>query len=40
MIVYHGSFLVVDKPDVGHSKRYLDFGAGFYVTADQKQAEL
>jgi hypothetical protein len=40
MIVYHGSFIVVDKPDVGHSKRYLDFGAGFYVTADQKQAEL
>jgi hypothetical protein len=40
MIVYHGSYLVVDKPDVNYSKKYLDFGAGFYITADQKQAEI
>jgi hypothetical protein len=39
MIVFHGSFLVVEKPSVGYSKRFLDFGAGFYVTADRKQAE-
>ena len=39
MIVYHGSTLVVDKPSAEHSKRFLDFGVGFYVTADKKQAE-
>ena len=39
MIIYHGSTLVVDKPSVDYSKRFLDFGAGFYVTADIEQAE-
>jgi len=39
MIVYHGSTLIVDKPAADFSKRYLDFGIGFYVTADKKQAE-
>jgi len=40
MIVYHGSYLIVDKPDIGYSKSNLDFGAGFYVTEDKTQAEL
>ena len=39
MIVYHGTTLVVDKPSTNYSKRYLDFGVGFYVTTDKKQAE-
>ena len=39
MTVYHGSALMVDKPSVDYSKRFLDFGVGFYVTADRKQAE-
>lgn len=39
MIVYHGSILVVDKPDVDHSFRPLDFGRGFYVTTVREQAE-
>ncbi|MDR0453695.1 MAG: DUF3990 domain-containing protein, partial [Deferribacteraceae bacterium] len=26
-------------PSANYSKRYLDFGVGFYVTADKKQAE-
>jgi len=39
MIVYHGSTLIVDKPAADFSKRYLDFGIGFYVTADKIQAE-
>ena len=39
MIVYHGSTIKIDKPDVDHSKRFLDFGAGFYTTADRSQAE-
>ena len=40
MTLYHGSVLIVDKPSIGFSKRFLDFGAGFYVTEDQKQAEI
>ena len=38
MIVYHGSTIVVDKPDVEHSFRPLDFGKGFYVTTVREQA--
>ena len=39
MIVYHGSIITVDKPDVNHSYRPLDFGKGFYVTSVHEQAE-
>lgn len=39
MIVYHGSVLELKNPDAGHSKKYLDFGCGFYVTTYQPQAE-
>ncbi len=40
MIVYHGSIVVVDNPDVLHSYRPLDFGKGFYVTTNKTQAEV
>ena len=39
MTMYHGTTLIVDKPSADYSKRYLDFGVGFYITADKKQAE-
>lgn len=39
MIVYHGSVEVIEKPDVNHSYRPLDFGKGFYVTTVKDQAE-
>jgi len=39
MIVYHGSNVIVQKPIVTFSKRFLDFGVGFYITVDKKQAE-
>ena len=39
MIVYHGSFMTVKKPDVEHSFRPLDFGKGFYVTENYEQAK-
>lgn len=29
MIVYHGSFMPVEFPDVLHSRKDVDFGAGF-----------
>lgn len=38
MIVYHGSIQVVQKPDINHSYRLLDFGMGFYVTTVREQA--
>ena len=39
MIAYHGSTSIVKKPDALHSKRFLDFGRGFYVTSYKSQAE-
>ena len=39
MIVYHGSSVVVERPDVLHSYHPLDFGKGFYVTTVYEQAE-
>ena len=39
MIVYHGSTLEIQKPDIRHSKPFLDFGMGFYVTTFREQAE-
>jgi len=38
MIVFHTSTIEVPKPDVVHSRDYLDFGKGFYVTAVKSQA--
>ena len=39
MIVYHGSVDIIEKPDILHSYRPLDFGKGFYVTTVKEQAE-
>lgn len=39
MIVYHGSTVEIKWPDITHSKKYLDFGRGFYVTSFRPQAE-
>lgn len=39
MIVYHGSTEIIEKPDVIHSKKYLDFGRGFYITSFETQAK-
>lgn len=38
MRVYHTSNLIVDKPDVLHSRKHLDFGEGFYLTHLEQQA--
>lgn len=40
MIVFHGSTQIIEKPDVFHSIRNLDFGKGFYVTNVREQAEI
>jgi len=39
MILYHGSNMIVDKPQLIEQNRYLDFGYGFYTTTNKAQAE-
>ncbi len=38
MILYHSSSEVVECPDTVHSRLYLDFGKGFYLTSYYEQA--
>ncbi|MBB6622371.1 DUF3990 domain-containing protein [Clostridium gasigenes] len=39
MIVYHGCTEIIEDPNIKFSKKYLDFGCGFYVTTYKEQAE-
>ena len=39
MILYHGSFVEVARPDLAHSRPNVDFGKGFYVTPIYEQAK-
>lgn len=39
MTVWHGGEVAVPRPDLAHSRRAVDFGAGFYVTPIREQAE-
>ena len=39
MILYHGSDIIVDKPQIREPNRTLDYGAGFYTTTSYSQAE-
>lgn len=38
MILYHGSYIEIDKPDLIHSRDNVDFGKGFYTTPIYEQA--
>ena len=38
MILYHGSNVEVAEPKIVRAMRTLDFGLGFYTTANRKQA--
>lgn len=38
MIIYHGLFIEVSKPDLLHSRDNVDFGKGFYTTPLFEQA--
>ena len=38
MNLYHGSLVIVEKPEIRVSDRYLDFGYGFYTTMNEEQA--
>ena len=39
MKLFHGTNIVIEAPRIIIPSRALDFGAGFYLTSDQKQAE-
>lgn len=39
MILYHGSTVDITQIDLSKSKPNKDFGSGFYLSADKKQAE-
>ena len=39
MIIYHGSTVLVEKPEIRISDSFLDFGTGFYTTTPEHQAE-
>ena len=39
MLLYHGSNVTVEKPNIIQSERKLDFGTGFYLTTDFEQAK-
>lgn len=39
MILYHGSSIVVQTPELKISSRTLDFGYGFYTTSSLSQAQ-
>ncbi len=38
MRLYHSSYVSVPTPDTEHSRDYLDFGRGFYLTSIHGQA--
>lgn len=38
MKLFHASYVAIDRPDTIHSRDFLDFGKGFYVTSLRDQA--
>lgn len=38
MILYHGSYTIVDNPDLQKCEKGRDFGKGFYLTGSRLQA--
>jgi len=39
LILYHGSYIAIEKPDLTFSRLRTDFGKGFYTTPIKEQAE-
>ena len=39
IILYHGSYCVVENPDLTKCAMYKDFGQGFYLTSSKEQAK-
>ncbi|MCR5437348.1 MAG: DUF3990 domain-containing protein [Treponema sp.] len=39
MVLYHGSFCIVENPDLKKCAAFKDFGRGFYLTTSKEQAK-
>lgn len=39
IVLYHGSYCVVEEPDLEKCARFKDFGRGFYLTSSKEQAK-
>ncbi len=39
IILYHGSYCIVENPDLSKCAMYKDFGRGFYLTTSKEQAK-
>ena len=39
LILYHGSYCEVSRPDLRECVKMKDFGQGFYLTSSKEQAE-
>lgn len=39
IVLYHGSYCVVENPDLEKCAMYKDFGQGFYLTTSREQAQ-
>ena len=39
LILYHGSYCEVSRPDLRKCAKRKDFGQGFYLTSSKEQAE-
>ena len=39
MRLYHGSNMLITRPDLSRSKPFKDFGRGFYLSPTRRQAE-
>lgn len=38
LLLYHGSYCEVKKPDIERCAKNKDFGQGFYLTSSKEQA--
>ena len=39
IVLYHGSYCVIENPDLEKCAMYKDFGQGFYLTTSKEQAK-
>ncbi len=39
LVLYHGSYCIVEEPDLQKCAVYKDFGQGFYLTTSKEQAK-
>ena len=39
MTLYHGSSVIIQRPDISYARETTDFGKGFYTTTIQSHAE-